>query len=93
MGLLIYPNNGKMRMYNRTAKRQIYADSNLEINQPAKGRETMDPIGKPIKIVPKAASERDRVSLKSGIRVAQVAKFNPHRKNKIPMEYRFLFMW
>jgi len=46
----------------------------LEINQPAKGRETMDPIGKPIKIVPKAASERDKVSLKSGIRVAQSGK-------------------
>jgi hypothetical protein len=81
-----------MKIYSNTANKQMYADSNLEINQPAKRNDTIDTIGSPINTVPNAASDSNKDSLKSGIRVAQLAKFNPHRKNRIPMEYRFLFI-
>jgi hypothetical protein len=52
-----------MIMYKMTASKQIYADSNLEINHPAKGNDTIEPMGRPIKILPKAASERDKACL------------------------------
>ncbi len=61
-------------------------------SQPAMGRETNEPIGKPINTVPNSASESCRVLLKSGIRVAHVAKFNPHIKNKIPILKRDFFI-
>lgn len=58
---------------------------NLEMSQPANGRDTNEPNGNPIKTVPNSASVKCNRYLKSGIRVAHVAKFKPQSKNKIPM--------
>jgi hypothetical protein len=68
-----------------TAMIHIHREAYFVNNQPAIGKETNEPIGSPIKTVPNCASERAKKDLKSGIRVAQVAKFNPQIKNKIPI--------
>lgn len=81
---------GMMIMYKKTARMHITLELNFEISQPAIGNDTREPKGKPIKTLPNCASDRFKKYLKSGIRVAQVAKFNPHKKNKIPMLRRFL---
>jgi len=62
------------------------------INQPAKGKDTSDPMGNPIKIVPNSESFNCNFSLKSGILVAQLAKFIPQRKNSKLMDALFLFI-
>ena len=66
---------------------------NLEISHPAKGSDTNDPNGNPIKTVPNSASDKCNKYLKSGIRVAHVAKFKPQSKNKIPMLNLFFISW
>ena len=68
---------------------QMMRELNFAINQPAKGNETNEPSGNPINTVPNSASDKASKYLKSGIRVAQVAKFNPHNKKSIPMLKRF----
>jgi hypothetical protein len=73
---------GKIKIYSTIASRQMILELYRAINQPARGRDTMDPMGNPMRILPNSASDKDKNSLKSGIRVAQEAKFNPHNKNK-----------
>ena len=80
---------GNINMYITMAVKHIHFDSYFVINQPAKGNDTSDPIGKPIKIVPNSESDKCSLSLKSGILVAQLAKFIPHKKNNKLMEARF----
>lgn len=71
-----------------TANKHIILELYLAINKPANGNETSEPIGRPIKTVPKAASERCNNCLKSGILVAQLAKLNPHNKKRIAIPTR-----
>ena len=81
---------GIIRMYSKTATIQIMRELNFEMSHPAKGRDTKDPNGNPINTVPNSASVKCKRYLKSGILVAQVAKFNPHNKNRTPILKRFL---
>ncbi len=62
---------------------------NFDINQPAIGSETNEPKGKPMRTVPNSASDKCNKYLKSGIRVAHVAKFKPQSKKSIPILMRF----
>ena len=78
--------------YSTIAMIQIQREAYLVNNQPAIGKETNEPIGSPIRTVPNCASERLKNDLKSGIRVAQVAKFKPQIKNKIPILKRAFFI-
>jgi hypothetical protein len=81
---------GIIRIYIITANTDIIRELTLDISHPAKGKDTREPIVKPNHIVPNSASLNAKLDLKSGIRVAHVAKFNPHNKNKIPILIRFL---
>lgn len=72
-------------MYIQTAIKHIIFELYLAINHPANGSDTNEPIGSPISTVPSSASVKFRSFLKSGILVAHVAKFIPHKKNKIPI--------
>ena len=81
---------GIINMYITMAVKHIHFDSYLVINQPAKGSDTSDPIGNPSKIVPNAESVKFNFSLKSGILVAQLAKFIPQRKNSKLIDALFL---
>ena len=74
-----------MQVYKQTANKHITFELYFAINQPANGNDTNEPIGSPISIVPNSASVRFKTFLKSGILVAHVAKFKPHKKNKIPI--------
>ena len=78
--------------YIATAMMHIQREAYFVNNQPAIGNDTNEPIGNPIKTVPNCASERPKKDLKSGIRVAQVAKFKPQIKNKIPILKRAFFI-
>lgn len=74
-----------MHVYMQTAIKHIIFELYLAINHPANGSDTNDPVGSPISTVPSSASVKFSSFLKSGIRIAHVAKFKPHKKNKIPM--------
>lgn len=90
--LVLNPIKGITTTYMQTAIKHIILELYLAINQPARGNETSDPIGNPIKTVPNVASDKCNNCLKSGMRVAQVAKFKPHKRNKIPIPIRDLWI-
>ena len=77
-------------MYITIAVKHIHFDSYFVINQPAKGNDISDPIGKPNKMVPNSESVKCNFSLKSGILVAQLAKFIQQRKNSKLIDALFL---
>jgi hypothetical protein len=85
-----YPKIGIINMYIIMAVKHIHFDSYFVINQPASGSDMSDPMGNPINIVPNSESDKCSLSLKSGILVAQLAKFIPQRKNSKLMDALFL---
>jgi hypothetical protein len=76
---------GITTIYMTKATIEIHLEAYFVNNHPAMGNDTREPMGSPINRAPNSASESCKYALKSGIRVAQVAKFIPQIKNKIPI--------
>lgn len=91
-GVFAKPIKERQREFNRKATVKGILVSNLETNQPDKGKPIKELTGIDSRIVPNSASFKFKADLMVGIRDAQLEKLKPERKKKILSEIRCLLI-
>jgi hypothetical protein len=81
---LLNPINGRKVMYPITLIKITILLPNRCTAQPAIGKATKEPTGKPKRRLPNWDSDRENLTCKSGILAAQEEKQRPAMKNKLP---------
>jgi len=81
-GVRASPRRGRIKAYDRAEPSTTGRLLNFATSQPAIGRDTNNPVGRPRRMAPSAALLRCNFDWMLGIRDAQLEKHNPARKKK-----------